>query len=56
MIETSTISYAVNGRQYVAVMTGDGQSGSTNLLGMAKSIKPPRGQNAIYVFALPDKR
>lgn len=56
MIETSTISYAVNGRQYVAVLTGDGQSGSAGPLRIATAIKPPRGQNAIYVFALPDKR
>jgi alcohol dehydrogenase (cytochrome c) len=56
MIETSTISYAVNGKQYVAVMTGDGQSGSAGPLGMAKTIKPPRGHNAIYVFTLPEKR
>ena len=56
MIETSTITYAVKGRQYVAVMTGDGQSGSAGPLGMAKTFKPPRGQNAIYVFALPQTK
>ena len=56
MIETSTISYAVNGRQYIAVMTGDGQSGSSNPLTMAKTFKPPRGQNAVYVFALPERK
>ncbi len=56
MIETSTITYAVAGRQYVAVMTGDGQSGSGGPLGMAKDIKPPRGQNAVYVFALPQPK
>ncbi len=56
MIETSTISYAVNGKQYVAVMTGDGQSGSAGPLAMAKTVKTVRGQNAIYVFTLPAKR
>ena len=56
MIETSTMSYAVNGKQYVAVMTGDGQSGSAGPLAMAKTVKTVRGQNAIYVFTLPAKR
>ena len=53
LVETSTITYAVNGKQYVAVMTGDGQSGSAGPLRMAPNFKPPRGHNAIYVFALP---
>ncbi len=56
MIETSTISYAVNGKQYIAVMTGDGQSGSGGPLGMAKTIKTVRGHNAIYVFTLPGQK
>ncbi len=56
MIETSTITYAVKGKQYVAVMTGDGQSGSANPLTMAKTIKTVRGHNAVYVFALPEAR
>ncbi len=55
MIETSTISYAVNGKQYVAVITGDGQSGSAGPLGMAKATKTVRGHNAVYVFTLPTK-
>jgi hypothetical protein len=45
----------VNGRQYVAVLTGDAQSGTAGLLGVVKDIKPVRGHNAIYVFALPEK-
>jgi alcohol dehydrogenase (cytochrome c) len=56
MIETSTITYAVKGRQFVAVMTGDGQSGSAGPLGMQKGTKTVRGHNAVYVFALPDRR
>ncbi len=56
MIETSTITYAVKGKQYVAVMTGDGQSGSAGPLNMQKGVKTVRGHNAIYVFALPEKR
>ena len=53
MVMTSTITYAVDGKQYVAIFTGEGQSGSRNLLEMAPSIKTVRGHNALYVFALP---
>lgn len=51
-ISVSTITYAVNGKQYVAVMTGDGLL-TTSLVNLTPDLKPPRGQNAIYVFALP---
>ena len=53
MVMTSTVAYAVNGRQYVAIFTGEGQSGSRSVLDMAPSVKPVHGHNAIYVFALP---
>ena len=52
-VMTSTITYAVNGKQYVAIFTGEGQSGSRGVLDMAPQIKPVRGHNAVYVFALP---
>jgi PQQ-dependent dehydrogenase (methanol/ethanol family) len=55
MVMTSTITYAVNGKQYVAIFTGEGQSGSRSVLDMAPSIKPVHGHNALYVFALPEK-
>jgi alcohol dehydrogenase (cytochrome c) len=55
MVMTSTITYAVNGKQYVAIFTGEGQSGSRSVLDMAPSIKPVHGHNALYVFALPAK-
>lgn len=48
-ISVSTITYAVNGRQYVAVMTGD-----TLMSGLGRAFNPPRGHNAVYVFALPE--
>ena len=51
-ISVSTITYAVNGKQYVAVMTGNG-SLDGNLLGETPELKPPRGSNAVYAFALP---
>jgi alcohol dehydrogenase (cytochrome c) len=56
VISVSTITYAVNGTQYVAVMTGDGQSGTRGLFSQVSGIDSPRGHNAIYVFALPDQR
>ena len=52
-ISVSTISYAVDGRQYVAVMTGDNLK-VTELLGIVPEIATPRGHNAIHVFALPE--
>ena len=52
-IQMSTITYAVNGKQYVAVMTGEGQSATAGLLTQMPGLKFPRGHNALYVFALP---
>ena len=50
-IQNSTITYAVNGKQYVAVLTGIG--GLTGgLLDQAK-ITPNRQYNALVVYALP---
>jgi alcohol dehydrogenase (cytochrome c) len=53
LIQNSTITYAVNGRQYVAVLTGAGGPATALPLGVVPEIKPPRVSNAIYVFALP---
>ena len=53
IVQTSTISYAVNGKQYVAIYTGDAQSGTAGPLQVASAVRPPRAHNAIYVFALP---
>jgi alcohol dehydrogenase (cytochrome c) len=55
MIMNSTISYAVNGKQYVMVYTGGGQSVTSGPLAVAGGAMPPAvtGHNAIYVFALP---
>jgi alcohol dehydrogenase (cytochrome c) len=58
-ISVSTITYAVNGKQYVSVITGDnlaipGLLGDTNFAGVTtKEFSPARGHNAVYVFALP---
>ena len=51
-ISVSTISYAVNGKQYICVMTGDNLK-VPELAAEVPEIKTPRGHNAIYVFALP---
>lgn len=50
-IQNSTITYAVNGKQYVAVFTGSGAL--TGALMDQAGIKPNRGYNALYVYALP---
>ncbi|HWF11044.1 MAG TPA: PQQ-binding-like beta-propeller repeat protein [Bryobacteraceae bacterium] len=54
-VSVSTMSYAVNGKQYIAIMTGDGLLDGT-LLAEAPDLKPPKGSNSIVVFSLPDKR
>ena len=51
-ISVSTITYAVNGKQYVSVMTGDNLK-VPELAAEVPELKTPRGHNAIYVFALP---
>jgi alcohol dehydrogenase (cytochrome c) len=51
-VQMSTITYAVEGRQYVAVYSGEGLL-TSNLIDWA-DISPARGHNAVYVFALPD--
>ena len=55
MVMTSTISYAVNGRQYVMIFTGEGQSLTTGPLRLTEKAMAPAVRNAsgIYVFALP---
>ena len=51
-ISVSTITYAVNGKQYVAVMTGNNLK-VPELLGEVPEIKITPDYNAMYVFALP---
>ena len=56
MIMNSTITYAVDGKQYVMVFTGGGQSVTAGPLAVvSRSVMPApvQGHNAIYVFALP---
>jgi alcohol dehydrogenase (cytochrome c) len=51
-VSVSTITYAVNGKQYVAVMTGNNPK-VPELLGEFPEIKIQPDSNAVYVFALP---
>jgi alcohol dehydrogenase (cytochrome c) len=51
-VSVSTISYAVNGKQYIAVMTGNNHK-VPELLGEFPEIKIQPDSNAMYVFALP---
>jgi len=51
-VSVSTISYAVDGRQYIAVMTGDNLK-VPELAGVVPELKRPPAHNAVYVFALP---
>jgi len=53
-IANSTITYAVNGQQYVAILTGDGLL-TGSVVRYAPGINPPKGANSVYVFALPKK-
>jgi len=55
LVMTSTITYAVDGKQYVAILTGDGQSVTAGPLSITKkAMAPPvRGHNSVVVFALP---
>ncbi|NNE37346.1 MAG: hypothetical protein HKN08_03490, partial [Gammaproteobacteria bacterium] len=54
IIQNSTITFAVDGRQYFAVMTGDGAAHTSGKLALAPNLKTVRMHNAIYVFALPE--
>jgi alcohol dehydrogenase (cytochrome c) len=50
-VQNSTITYSVNGKQYIAVISGSGAL-SGGLMDQA-GIKPNRNYNALYVYALP---
>jgi hypothetical protein len=45
----------VNGKQYIMVFTGEGQSVTAGPLGLTRNSMPRavRGHNSIFVFALP---
>ncbi len=53
-IANSTITYSVNGQQYIAIFTGDGGL-TASVVRYAPGVNPPKGANSVYVFALPKK-
>ena len=54
-VANSTITYSVNGQQYVAILTGDGLL-TGSVIRYAPGVNPPKGANSLYVFALPNKK
>ena len=53
-VANSTITYSVNGQQYIAIFTGDGGL-TASVVRYAPGVNPPKGANSVYVFALPKK-
>jgi alcohol dehydrogenase (cytochrome c) len=55
-VSGSAISYAVGGRQYIAVAVGGGTaSPERRALSIHTELKPPRDSLALFVFALPER-
>jgi alcohol dehydrogenase (cytochrome c) len=52
-IQTSTITYAVDGRQYVAVVNAESLLGAQRLAAIAETTIPEHRGNSLNVFALP---
>jgi alcohol dehydrogenase (cytochrome c) len=52
-VQTSTITYAVDGKQYVAVVNAESLLGAPRLAAIAGATIPPHRANSINVFALP---
>jgi alcohol dehydrogenase (cytochrome c) len=52
-VQTSTITYAVDGKQYVAVVNAESLIGARPLAAVAGLTLPPHRENSINVFALP---
>jgi len=50
------ITYSVNGKQYVAVATGNGSSQMKALATLTPEIGTPDGGSVLWVFALPDNK
>jgi alcohol dehydrogenase (cytochrome c) len=51
------VTFSIDGKQYVAVTTGNGGGSPRNVPAtIAPEIHPPATGNALYVFALPDRR
>ena len=47
------VSYSVDGKQYVAIATGNGSSQAKSLATLTPEIGVPDGGSVLWVFALP---
>jgi alcohol dehydrogenase (cytochrome c) len=54
--ESSPITYAVNGRQYIAVVTGGGSAFGAGTRGLVPELQSPAAGVTLFVFELPEKR
>src|SRR5499426_1434369 len=54
-VNSFPITYAVNGKQYVAVATGGGSGFLRSVSQLATEIKYPESGSMLWVFALPEK-
>lgn len=54
-VEGYPISYAVDGKQYIAVAAGSGSVGQRHLSQLYPELSPPTGSNVLMVFALGDE-
>ena len=48
------VTYSVNGKQYVAVVAGNGSSHARSLATLTPEIRNPDGGSVLWVFALPN--
>ncbi len=48
------VSYAVEGKQYIAIGVGGGSAGTRHLAQLYPEIKVQHGNSMLYVFTLPD--
>ena len=53
-VNSFPITYAVKGKQYVAVSVGNGSSHARSLATLTPEIRNPDGGSSLWVFALPD--
>ena len=54
-VNSFPITYAVNGKQYVAVSVGNGSSHARSLSTLTPEIRNPDGGSSLWVFTLPDE-
>jgi len=55
-VQGHAFSYEVDGRQYIAVTAGGGRRGGYVNLTVTPGVDAVDGSNAVYVFALPERR